>query len=944
MNTLDFFHRVLPQTGWYVVTIIGSDGPRQRYFQTVEELERAVLTLDEAGHNTYMAVNSFKEKGNRRQDNVAACRSLYLDVDCGEGKPYPDQKAGLAALREFIKATNLPIPMVVSSGRGLHIYWPFEKDVSPDEWQPLADALKRRTVELSFEVDPVATADSARILRPVGTFNPKNGAIVEVVVPNHATTFDTLRLLLAPSAALNRMHVPLVRKTTLLDNLAVKPEFPPGNGVVIESKCQQINWVSSHQPEVSEPLWYATLGVAAFCDEAELTAIRWSNQHPDFNQVRTITKMQQWQRASGPSLCSKFNELNPAGCKGCVFKDRIKTPVQLGMQYAEAPPPEDAPVETMIPMPFPFKRTEAGIKITVNEVDLDVCKFDVLPVSYGHDEGLGYEVVRYVWKRPHVGWRELKMRQAYLTDGHRDFATVIADQGIVLYNRKQTEHFQLMLRSYMEELRKQQTMTNLHASMGWKEANTQFILGDKIFRREEDGSVTEHDINMSARTSRVSEDLYGSKGTLQDWVNFTKVLDTLKLDGHKFALGVSLSSVLYQFTGLKGITISLFGQTGSGKTLAQLWQQSVWGDPTRLHFTAKFTPNALFSRMALHNNLPFTIDEATMFDSKDIGDFLYWVTQGRDKARLSRSAEERDARTWATPVTLSTNRSLASMMYTKALDTDAQNARLLELTFPSSSVFTKSPDIGRKIYHAITENYGTVGPVFIKHLLGMGEAQIKAKISEAIAGFAAKYDMRFAGHERFWETAIVLQDMALEMAQGLGLVAFDHKSATEFALSQLSTTRVATTIGRTDAFDVIANYVNDCGRSTVEVMHTGTSRLMNHARMPSGDVRVRYDVHRLTPRDPFDHGTLTFDRVHFREWLADRNGDYKAFVDELTFENAIATPKSQKALMGRDTPFRLPQTYVVAFNLNHPRLKHLLENVDMNIENALLGQLQLVTP
>jgi hypothetical protein len=90
------------------------------------------------------------------------------------------------------------------------------------------------------------------------------------------------------------------------------------------------------------------------------------------------------------------------------------------------------------------------------------------------------------------------MRQALLTEGHRDFATVIADQGIVLLNRNQTGYFQIMLRSYMDELRQKRAMTNLYATMGWKENFSQFVIGDTILRRNTDGSVSEESISLAS--------------------------------------------------------------------------------------------------------------------------------------------------------------------------------------------------------------------------------------------------------------------------------------------------------------------------------------------------------------------------------------------------------------------------------------------------------------
>ena len=88
-----------------------------------------------------------------------------------------------------------------------------------------------------------------------------------------------------------------------------------------------------------------------------------------------------------------------------------------------------------------------------------------------------------------------------------------------------------------------------------------------------------------------------------------------------FALGVGFSAPLYNFTGLKGLTISLYGPTGGGKTLAQYWVQSLYGDPEKLHFAAKFTQNTLFGRLGLYSNLPMTIDEVTLMQDKEVGDF-----------------------------------------------------------------------------------------------------------------------------------------------------------------------------------------------------------------------------------------------------------------------------------------------------------------------------------
>ena len=73
-----------------------------------------------------------------------------------------------------------------------------------------------------------------------------------------------------------------------------------------------------------------------------------------------------------------------------------------------------------------------------------------------------------------------------------------------------------------------------------------------------------------------------------------------------------------------------------------------------------------------------------------------------------------------------------------------------------------------------------------------------------------------------------------------------------------------------------------------------------------------------------------------------RGCDYKSFTQELAEESVIATPKSQKAYLGKDTPVKLGQSYVIGINLNHPRLMGILDAVESNIEDLTQGKFKLV--
>jgi hypothetical protein len=954
MNTLEFLRHVLPSQGWYVVTVIDKgQQPKQRSFDNVDQLATFASALSAKGHNVYYAVASFNENGTRKATAVASVKAFFLDIDCGEDTPkkYATKKDGLIALGQFVKDTGLPKPMVVSSGNGWHVYWVLEEELGVSEWKPIAEKLKAACRQHGFKIDPSVPADAARVLRPVGTINPKGGNEVKITIPAQPVSVDTMRQCLG-NYAVTITHLPsrssTNNKTTLIDKLAVRQEYPPANPEVILSKCAQVNWAVNNQKDVSEPMWYGLMGIAAFCTDPEDTAIAWSKDHPTFSEDETIRKVGHWKTATtGPTTCAKFDSERPEGCKSCRFKDRIGSPARLGLQREEVAIEQTAPDQLafQVPIPKPYKRTADGIKQVTDGTDIDVCKFDIYPVGYGYDESLGFEVVRYHWNRPHVGWKELKFRQAFLVAENREFGTAVADQGIVLSSKNQTASFQNMLRAYMDELRKIKAVTNLYSTMGWKENNTQFLIGDRLIRRDDSGSAVVENINLASTSQRLGDKLFDTSGDLSKWVTFTSLIQKGNLPVHGFALGVAFSAPLYQFSGLRGVVISLCGPTGSGKSIAQLWMQSVYGVPDKLHFAAKYTQNALFSRFGFYNNLPITIDEATMMADKDVGDFCYWVTQGKDKARLNKNSEEKDGKTWGLPCVTSSNRSLGSKMMTSGMDTDAQLARLLEINMHPVAMFSSSSDAGKKIYDFLSVNHGLAGEVILKHLVELGEEGCRKRIEEHRVRFFQKYNVKFSGQERFWDQGIVYADLGNELANELNLIQYDYEAFTRHILSELGVLRETVKSSKMDAFDMLTAYLNDTTSETLLVMHTvGSNKaLVDHSRIPRTGIRARVDAYRKTPAEPFTSGTLMLDRKHFKQWINTNHGDYNEIVKTFTLSGINATPKSEKFSIGKDCPNKPGQIYVLGINLNHDRLRSILDDTDGVIDNMTLNQLQVVT-
>lgn len=941
MDTLDFLQRVLPTEGMYCRFTL--TGKRNRFYGNLADVVSEVLSVDQRGQDAYFAISTFKDGSSRRNVNVQATKVITIDVDCGDDKPFPTWKEGLKALGKFITAAKLPKPLIVRSGNGLHTYWVLDRDLDRDEWTPLARAMKDATEAQGFAVDPTKTADPSLVLRPVGTHNfkdPTNPKRVEVLIDGGDTTVAAMRKAL--SYYFNPTNTPTKPKNNgLLDSLAVRNDMPPAIPSLVAEKCQQVKWAVENQDLVTEPLWYALIGVAAFCEDPEETAKRWSENHPGYSESATVRKLEHWQaEATGPTTCAKFEAERPVGCKGCPFAGKIGSPARLGVRYQEVDTSAEAPeaVATEVAIPKPFKRTSKGIMATIDDADITVAPFDLYPLNYGHDEHLGYEIAQFMWQRPHVGWKVLTLRQAYLADGtYREFVSTIADQGIVLETKRQTEYFQIMLRSYMNELRKVRTVTNHYSTMGWKEDNKVFVLGDDLYRRNDDGTVAKDTIRLASHVSRAGNDMFTVGGSYDTWKTATDILRKGKMHAHQFSIGIGLASILMQFTGLKGVTVSFYGPSGSGKSLAQLMQQSVWGDPEKLHFQSKFTANSLFSRFGLYGNLPMTVDEATQMTDKDVGDYLYWVSQGRDKARLTRSAEEKAPREWALFSTLSTNKPISSKLISAGDENDAQLARLLELKVTPSPVFFISPEVGRKLHRLFTENYGHAGRDFLERVMQIGEQGIRAMLANAFDEFHETYNIRFTGVERFWEAAVVMVDLALRLAHEWGITAFTQTAAVKWATAQIDEMRETVLDNFRDAFDLLADYVNEHLSDTLLVYHDpGKEPQPNYERLPRGPIRIRIDGHRNVGSTKLVGGTMLLERGHFRQWFAKHGGNPRDFVAQIARDGADATPTSKKASLGKNTPLSPPQCYVIGINLKHPRLRSLLEGVEQSQENLMM--------
>ena len=960
MDTLSFLKRVLPTEGFYCSSALTSTGSmRQDFFGTVEELAAKCQQQDQDGLTSYYALSSFSSH-NRTQAATQLTKALFLDIDCGlekaeAEKGYATQDLGLKALADFITVTKMPKPLIINSGRGWHVYWVLDEALPPHEWQPLANALKDTFQVNDFFFDDVVTADSARVLRPVGTTNRKNGVEVSVLLDAPSYSKQTLQNVLGSTepTPVTNMVTPVSKhalgnvlgKSQLASDLKIY-KYEPADPITIYNKCKQVAWAVDNQDKVPEPMWYKLMGIAAFCANPEDTAKEWSKNHPDYDEAKTVAKVRQWKsQATGPATCAAFKDERKKGCTDCPLKGHVTTPARCGTKFVEdVIAEEDVPAgaDSKLPMPNNIKKANGGIVQSIDGTEIEVCPFNVYPITYGLDSHLGYETVRYKWDRPHVGWQDLTFRQAYLNMDSREFSTTIADQGIVLQSKKQIERFQYMLRSYMDKLREKQSVSSIYGSMGWKEDYSQFVIGEQLYKRGPTGEVTTENIALSASTGNVTKSMFTQAGTLDEWANSMAALGKQNMNHHMFALTTSLAAPLWKLTGLNGIVQSLQGDTGAGKSMAQFMMLSVWGNPTELYYTAESTKNAMYSRMGTFGNLPMTIDEATYME--EIGGFCFIVSEGKDKSRLTRTATERVTKEWALPVTVSTNISWASRLASVGVESNAQLMRLFEIELPTHKLFKEGSKAGRTILKYLHANHGVAGDAMAKAYLRLGEDALRARLDKGYEEFESIYGLKFAGDERFWEGHLVTTHVGGEIGEEEGVVRWDFRAAIQAQVDDIQAMRDSVTDQSLDTFDLVKQYINAVSANHLTVMHTtGKDSTYDSQRLPRGPIKVRFDVYRNTPAAEFDKGSVMVERTFFKEWLDARSFSWKRLTGDVKASGGDATPAGKRCVLSKDTSLKAGQQYVVGINLNLPEMHGYLSVAQQAAEEMTLGQLGVVT-
>ena len=925
MNNLEFLQQVLGDDGYYCIVGLkkDSDKPVQKFFQRLEDAVKVAENLKNEGYDAYYALATFEDGKSRKTANVKQLRSLFVDLDCGPGKPYLTQVEAIAGLKAFCKETKMPKPALVNSGGGIHAYWPLAEPVSRGEWLPLAEKLKKMCDDNDLFADPVVTADSVRILRVPGTLNFKLDEARDVALIGSSCSsyeIDTLKDVIGEPILVRPSYIPrgemdevtkaiLGNYTNRFRTILMRTK--DGDG------CQQLKYIYENQATMSEPMWRAGLSIAKFCIDAEKAIEKLSAGHPEYSPEFADRKVRNIK--GGPYTCAKFEEFNPGGCDGCPNKGVLKSPIVLGREVQEATDEdnivEDSPADVdqghtqtyVIPKyPEPYFRGKNGgiFKRIIKEednVEVMIYHNDLYVTRRLLDSDVGEAVVVRL-HLPKDGVKEFTIPLSAVTSKD-EIRKYMSSHGVAVVK---TDEIMSYVTTWVNHMQYSSKADTARRQFGWTDDKCEaFILGDKEIRADR----VDHNPPSAATAQLFSA--FEHKGSLDRWKEAMAFYNKPGMEVHQFVLGLAFGSVFTKFTSVNGALLHVFSpDSGIGKTTALYAGASIWGNPNKLVLKEADTAASKMNRAELYNNIFLPMDEVTNSTAKELSDFVYQYTSGSQRNRMSGSSNQERTRgeePWQQTGVSTGNTSVMEKVGTYKALPKGEAMRILEVRAKPVPGLDKieTDELSEKILN----NYGHAALPFLQYVMN------------DIPGMKALYKTTqqkldkacgFSPADRFHSVLVADGIMGLMVAKKVGLIDYDIGTVVRWVKHVVGLLQEQVKSMDVDAETTLTNYLAENYNNVLRIKSTEDARTvgrndLDHLIVPDATPRIS-----LIARYEYDLKMLFLYMKPLKEWCVKQQVNYEGFIDSL--KRGRTKAKIDKKRMGKGTRMSLPSADVLWVN------------------------------
>jgi len=927
VNLNTFFQTVLPSVGVkFLAEFVPIDGhPKggifvHHPFEAIDDMVDKALKIDERGRTTvYHACAGYKEvkfktspKGKqyavgRTQDNATHARALWQDFDVGkyndEGElvqfSYATRNEALAAIKDLMKRTGLPRPLLVSSGNGFHAYWPFTEDVTKKEWLYLTSMVRTVYEHVGIKFDPSRDTDIASVLRPVGTRN--KGKEVEVLRDTTPMPYQFYLDKFRDYIEANELVAtpPSEPKVKLENEFGPAEEYPESSLELVADKCAQIALFRDTGCD-TEPLWFRNLCVAAHCVDGDRLAHEWGAKSSKYDEDATNAKLDQIrnEEKGGPTTCEKFQKVNAEGCKNCAFAGKIKGPIALGRVADVVPPvfteetPEGEVVEVTPPhWPRGFNGKNNKISVPLENKDgvleqVSICS----PLFYFTERIRGIDGT-FVYKAKmnvkQSEWRDFEVPAKQLAEA-RSLKATLASYEIMTDNDKLLMMF---ASRHATQLRLHKDEVTTFNQFGWNKSRTGFVIGDEIIT-----SKGRSKVRLCADTFKSPEmrDACAVKGTKEEWTS--AVMELYNRENglpYQYAIGTQFGAPLAELLGYEewnGIPLALTSDdSGYGKTtVTKIGINALYNSSTTM--VSETTVNGISSRASVVNNAPMLFDELTkvITDPEDLARICYTLSNGREKVRLGSDGKENTPKPrFKMMSTITANKNFFDKLAQSKTTPIATQMRIFEIGMESYDKLETVKE-GSKLHaahhelalHVVNNCYGVWAEDYFRFIIDNKKLVIDKLHSTAMAivnklgGNAAK--------ERFFAYHVACTLVGLWVAKKIGALAFDIPAVRDWAFAHILKMRGVANHYGANTQDMFAKMLSELhGRILVTKFFDLLDARRGKTEMPMLPLKGPIAARLVLGEDGKERGKFYLSISALDEWCAQNDTTPSAFKRQL---------------------------------------------------------------
>lgn len=939
MDTREFFEKIYPSRGVYLIAVKVNNTFKHKGFQSIDEAVKFALKYDSDGYEVYHACAAYKERPHkdetgkfvaRTSSNWLAAKSFWVDIDCGQdkadaGKGYPTQLEACKALLQWCKDNEVPYPMLVSSGYGVHAYWCLTEEVTPEQWVKTATALKRALNDAGIKADPSRTSDFASVLRPVGTHNHKGPYPMDVKVVRIQKAQIKFEDFKARIEALSgTFEAPAWLTGEPVEQLVEYSEVESSIELVA-NKCKAVAMMRDTKGDVNYDHWRGVIGLIKYSKEDIDTAYDWSSKRAEtgHNNVDVKTRYESWN--SGPTTCSFFEGCCSSACEGCPFKGKIKTPLVLGREEPEPQKPEE--VEATL---------ENG-----QEVRMEIPE---LPKGYAWD---GSNMVRYVKDKegvlhaepfcpfrfylvgrladetgkmkfqacahlPRGVVREVFLDASIASAGGSKLLEALGTYEIIVSNHKNA---QMNMHAYLKDsivgLAQTKDVVRTFGRFGWQEGGG-FLVGNRLYQPDE----TMVEVLLSGHAALSADSFPRPTGTLEDYaVALNWLYNRPGMEPMQYVICALWAAPLVEFCEpiYNGIPVAITGaESGKGKTTAAMAALYAFGDPAKnLCIAGKegATVKAQAALVGTLKNLPMLFDEVTNKNRFQLSDICYALSNGTENLRLRSTGgrvEFADRESWRTHVAMTGNTHISARLADNG-NSEAEAMRIFEIRIDSYDIPKLDPVEVSTYVARMGKNIGCAGEAIIKFLVA-NKRRVEEMMSEATHLVLQNPELAAQPKYRFYRNHMICTITMAKIAKELGIIQFNIDKMIEFAQNCVNRIFEEVAANNAPTWDVsLAKMLTDL---SPRIITTPTYEVTNGSGLPI-EVNCPYGIiGRAIKTDGIVFDNMHNNRMYLaasavRSWCIENRVDATDFANKLS-DHRVLLERRARISLGRGTNVTIP--------------------------------------